>query len=155
MSEPKQWVTDTEYVEESFDTIDLELADGKFNMRVQQVPPMRFAELAEEYDVEGLQSTIADEDEDASLADSGVEGVAGVLTFLQDEVVPQIERPKNAHWNEPPSDPNAEEVFNVANLRGEDLTKLIQTIVASDNADDVMSDAGQYQGRFRQQSRSD
>lgn len=160
--ENKQWASDEDYTEKAYDTKDLQLPRCGDWIRVVEVPPMKMAEMSDEYDLKKLGENLEGREDvtfgdvregNVDLPDNILEDIGGTVEFIRDIVVPSVIRPKNAHWNDPPTDPNATEVFDISSLHEDDLDAVIDGVSAEqpEERQGDIDEEGNYQGRFPQQ----
>jgi len=92
---------------------------------------MKFATLAEEHDISEYTENLEKVDDDAGVQDNLDEALATVA-FYKEIIVPNIDRPKNAHWDNPPEDPTAVEVFDLSTLTADDLMAVVAAVIGED-----------------------
>lgn len=152
MTEQRNWASDDQYTDETYDTVDVQLSNGQW-LRVRQKPPMQFATLAEKYGMDDIREAVedadADDEEDITFEDTDVEGVGDVVSFFREQITPAVVRPPNAHWGDPPEDPEATGVFDLSSLSDEDLKTVIDAVVEDDSEEEKVDETGDYQGQFR------
>lgn len=144
----RQWASDDSYIEEVYDTVDFQLPMSGDWMRVQQRPPVQFAQMAEDYEMEDIREQVSNQDDDARMSEEDRESVTSILRFIRNEVLPYVVRPKNAHWANPPEDD--EEVFDISSLHSNDLSELISKVSADDGEEQV-NETGEYTGKFQRE----
>lgn len=161
----RQWASDETYTKAAYDSVDIQLPREGSWLRVNEVPPLKMAELTEEYNLEAIGEELEEHgdvsfeearDGRADIPDAVAEGVGSTVDFLREIIVPAVIRPENAHWNNPPESPDATEVFDLSTLHEDDLDAVIEGVAGGqlddeDVGDEAVDDGGDYQGRFQGQ----
>jgi len=128
-----------EYDERTAETSDVVVPDGEQRFRVRQMPPLKFAAIVEEYGIGDLAGDLQQVPEDATMDDDDLDEALAMVNFYRDVVIPNILRPRNAHWSAPPTDPDAEEVFDLSTLTEDDLIAIVAEITDQD-AEEMIAD---------------
>lgn len=129
--ETRNWATQESYDEATAETAVCRLPDGGQDILHKVIPPMQYATLAEEHDALSVAQDIDNVSPEATVGDDTEESLA-IVGFYQDIIVPNIIRPQNAHWNDPPTDPDAPEVLNLASLTENDLMTVLAVVIGED-----------------------
>ena len=163
-----EWATQEEYEQRTTETTDVVVPVGGMKFRVAQESPMKFASLVEKHGLNDLREQM-DRDgapgvPDVSMDESGMSEVMQTVAAFREIVVPNVLRPGQAYWDEPPADvdPSDPEAFDLSRLHEEDLVTLVAAVTGQD-ADEMLDDAQEaagtaggggdageeYTGRFR------
>lgn len=163
-----EWATQEEYEQRTTETTDVVVPVGGMKFRVAQESPMKFASLVEKHGLNDLREQM-DRDgapgvPDVSVDESGMSEVMQTVAAFREIVVPNVLRPGQAYWDDPPADidPSDPEAFDLSRLHEEDLVTLVAAVTGQD-ADEMLDDAQEaagtgggggdageeYTGRFR------
>lgn len=164
-----EWATQEEYEQRTTETTDVVVPVGGMKFRVAQESPMKFASLVEKHGLNDLREQM-DRDgapgvPDVSMDESGMSEVMQTVAAFREIVVPNVLRPGQAYWDEPPADvdpSDPEQAFDLSRLHEKDLVTLVAAVTGQD-ADEMLDDAQEaagpggggddaseeYTGRFR------
>lgn len=118
MTEEKNWATEGQYQEAVGETNDLTVPEGQQDFRVQTMSPIRYATLIEEYNITEIGEKI---DENAELGGEETEEVLQFVKFYEEIIIPNIQEPKYAHWNDTPG------ILDIAEIEMEENKLMINT----------------------------